>query len=240
MPPDPRAAATARDAILDAAEALFARHGFAATTIKEIGARARVNPALLYYYFSSKERLYRAMLRRRIDAFIGRGLEAIEHAASPDEAVRALLATQARFLLDHPTMAQLLTRELADHRARHAESTIVHLAATLFTRFCAVIRDGQQAGVFRRDLHPQFAAISAVSQIAHFAIARPAIDIFLASGSKGVTPATADAFARHAAEFALAALHAPAAARTARRRATPPPSAGAPTTRAARARPDHR
>ena len=54
--PDPT---DTRIAILDAAEELFALHGFTATTIKQIGATADVNSALLYYYFADKETLYR-------------------------------------------------------------------------------------------------------------------------------------------------------------------------------------
>ena len=42
--------APTQDLILDAAERLFARQGFTATTIKQIGRAASVNPALLYYY----------------------------------------------------------------------------------------------------------------------------------------------------------------------------------------------
>ena len=53
-----------RDSILDAAEALFARQGFDATTIKDIGTAAGVNAALLYYYFTDKATLYEAVLRR--------------------------------------------------------------------------------------------------------------------------------------------------------------------------------
>jgi AcrR family transcriptional regulator len=46
--------APTQDLILDAAERLFARQGFTATTIKQIGKEAAVNPALLYYYYVSK------------------------------------------------------------------------------------------------------------------------------------------------------------------------------------------
>src|ERR1051326_5648615 len=63
----------AREQILDAAERLFARKGFDPTTIKEIGAAAKVNPALLYYYFRDKEELYRAVLQRVAGDLVTRG-----------------------------------------------------------------------------------------------------------------------------------------------------------------------
>ncbi|MCO5162244.1 MAG: TetR family transcriptional regulator [Mesorhizobium sp.] len=52
-------------AILDAAEHLFADHGFDATSVRAIGTKAGVNPALLHYYFSTKEDLLRRVVERR-------------------------------------------------------------------------------------------------------------------------------------------------------------------------------
>lgn len=49
--------------ILETAAAVFAEHGFAATTIRMICGRARVNLAAVNYHFGSKEGLYREALR---------------------------------------------------------------------------------------------------------------------------------------------------------------------------------
>lgn len=54
-----------RDEILDAAEKAFARHGYAATSLREIAADAGVNAALVQYYFESKEGLFAAIFIRR-------------------------------------------------------------------------------------------------------------------------------------------------------------------------------
>jgi len=52
--------------ILDAAERLFAEHGFAATSLRNIIAEAGVNLAAVHYHFGSKEALIKAVLERRI------------------------------------------------------------------------------------------------------------------------------------------------------------------------------
>ena len=52
----------ARDAILEAARALFAQHGFERATIRAVAARAGVDPALVHHYFGSKEQLFEAAL----------------------------------------------------------------------------------------------------------------------------------------------------------------------------------
>lgn len=56
----------ARMSILDAAEALFAREGPSAVTLRSIAAAADVNVAAVNYYFGSKEKLFEEMFLRRI------------------------------------------------------------------------------------------------------------------------------------------------------------------------------
>ena len=53
--------------ILDAAEALFLAGGFDATSLRAITAAAGVNLAAVNYHFGSKEELFEAVLRRRLD-----------------------------------------------------------------------------------------------------------------------------------------------------------------------------
>ncbi len=195
-----------QDSILDAAERLFARQGFAATTVKQIGKEAAVNPALLYYYYDSKETLYRAMLQRILGQLLARGTDAIEHASSHADRIRAFVRAQVRLLGDHPHFPQLLVRELVDHQAAHAEQAITSTAAGAFRRLCEVIEAGQRDGAFRKSLDPRFTAISIIAQVAYFAIARPAVGLLLGHGTSGPPRALSDEFFAHAEEFALAAL----------------------------------
>ncbi len=202
----PSTSATSRDAILDAALRCFAAKGYAATTIKDLASEADVNSALLYYYFADKETLYRETLRhvaRQLGETTGRRLE---DDVSPDEAVRRFVVQQAEFLIAHPHVPRLLLREMLEHTGRHAESAIVSLIGTVFKALCDVIRRGQQQGVFRDDVDPRYAAISTVSLVAYFVIARPIVGIALGDGLSGPTEARTRDYGRHAAEFALMGL----------------------------------
>lgn len=49
--------------ILAAAECLFAKDGFSATSVEEIAMTAKVNKALIYYYFKSKDELVLTLFR---------------------------------------------------------------------------------------------------------------------------------------------------------------------------------
>jgi AcrR family transcriptional regulator len=51
--------------ILDHAEALFALHGLHGVTVREVARAAAVDPALVHYYFETKQRLFDAVFERR-------------------------------------------------------------------------------------------------------------------------------------------------------------------------------
>jgi TetR/AcrR family transcriptional regulator len=52
-----------RERLLTSAARLFARKGYAATTVREIVAEARVTKPVLYYYFHNKEGLYSEIIQ---------------------------------------------------------------------------------------------------------------------------------------------------------------------------------
>ena len=66
-----------KDRILDAAEMLFAAHGFEAVTMRKIAASADVDVALASYHFGSKRGLFDAVLLRRAEVLNTERLDAL-------------------------------------------------------------------------------------------------------------------------------------------------------------------
>ena len=66
-PPKGDAAPDTRERILDAAEAQFSAHGFWGVTIREVAEQAKVDTALLHYYFDTKRGLFDAVFSRRAE-----------------------------------------------------------------------------------------------------------------------------------------------------------------------------
>ena len=56
-----------RQAILDAAEGLFSRHGFHGVTVRQVAAEAGVDTALIHYYFGAKRELFDHVFARRAE-----------------------------------------------------------------------------------------------------------------------------------------------------------------------------
>jgi len=59
-----------KEMVLRAASAVFARYGFDKTTLDDIGKRAGLNKASLYYYFKNKEDIFVAVVLAETQAFM--------------------------------------------------------------------------------------------------------------------------------------------------------------------------
>jgi len=70
-----------KDRILGAAEELFALHGFAGTSLRQVTSRADVNIAAVNYHFGSKENLVNEVFRRRMDVMTAARLGQLEAAS---------------------------------------------------------------------------------------------------------------------------------------------------------------
>jgi AcrR family transcriptional regulator len=69
-----------KERILSAAEELFARHGFAGASLRQVTAAANVNLAAVNYHFGSKDNLINEVFRRRLDELTERRLQALQAA----------------------------------------------------------------------------------------------------------------------------------------------------------------
>src|SRR5204862_1851523 len=54
-----------RELILEAAEGLFAEHGYEGTSVRRLAKKAHVNIAMISYYFGSKEKLFESLVEYR-------------------------------------------------------------------------------------------------------------------------------------------------------------------------------
>ena len=79
-----------RERILDAAEDHFSRHGFWGVTIREVAQDAKVDTALLHYYFESKRGLFDAVFARRAEVINRERIDSIDaYETSAGDAITA-------------------------------------------------------------------------------------------------------------------------------------------------------
>ena len=107
-----------REAILDAAETLFAEKGIQGVSVRSILGHAGLNVALAHYHFGGRDGLIREVLRRRIEPLNASRLErlrAVEAAAQPgfpsiEDLLQAFLEPAVELLGENPQFARLLGR----------------------------------------------------------------------------------------------------------------------------------
>ncbi len=122
-----------KDRILDAAERLFAEHGYDRTSLRALTAAAEVNLAAVHYHFGSKEGLYRAVFERRVDPINRERLAQLDRAEAAAGAEPVPLRTLLEAFLGPPFA--LSAREDAGFRrflqivARMHSSTGAHALA---------------------------------------------------------------------------------------------------------------
>jgi TetR/AcrR family transcriptional regulator len=115
--PDPirRDAERSRQAILDAAERLFAERGFESTSLQEIGSAAGVSRGTPGYFFGSKDALRHAVLDRAIaarrDLVTQIGERAVAAGQPPAETIAELISTYLDFLAADDHFLALIDRE---------------------------------------------------------------------------------------------------------------------------------
>jgi TetR/AcrR family transcriptional regulator len=110
-----RDAERSKTAILDAAERLFAAHGYQGTSLQDIGDAAGVSRGTPSYFFGSKEGVYRAVLERNF-ASVGEVIrttheEGASRGKAPQEVIARIVEGLIDFLAAHPTFVRLVQWE---------------------------------------------------------------------------------------------------------------------------------
>ena len=106
--------------ILDAAHAVFLRHGTAGARTQDIADEAGVNKALLHYYFRSKERLAGAVFQRAARRLMPPILAMLASDAPLEEKVREVVRHEIDTLRTTPGLPGYLLSEMHHHPERLA------------------------------------------------------------------------------------------------------------------------
>src|SRR5436190_19456524 len=92
----------AEQRILDAAHAVFVRSGTAGARTQEIAKEAGVNPALLHYYFRSKERLAETVFKRAAGRLLPAVIRILASDAELEDKVRQVVQVELDYLSKAP------------------------------------------------------------------------------------------------------------------------------------------
>src|SRR5688572_10542644 len=164
MPPwkDPTALST-RDAVFQAAATLFSARGFDSVSVDDIAGGAGVNKAMIYYHFTDKLMLYRAVVADMLSAVGQRVTSIAEADVAPGDKLNQFIENFVRLADERPWFPTLMLREIAEGAPHLDIDTLAHIR-TVFIGFGRILHEGEAAGIFRK-IHPILAYTSIVGPL---------------------------------------------------------------------------
>lgn len=138
--------------ILEVAETLFAEKGFDGTSIRDISKIAKINIAMISYYFGSKERLLQSLiifkttdLKSQLENLLLEDLE-------PIEKVNKLIEIYINRINNNKGIYRILHFEFNSKKREQNLMAFNEFRKGNLKYLEAIIHEGQQKGIFRKDV----------------------------------------------------------------------------------------
>src|SRR5712671_1957764 len=142
-----------RAAILQAAAKEFSEHGIAGARTDAIAREARVNKALLYYYFKDKETLYGAVLGNAFSGMKATVFQVLESDLPPREKIMAYVGAYFDFIASNQIYPKLMQREMMRARegqSKHIDRLVKAYFQPIYSRVGELLKKGIADGEFRK------------------------------------------------------------------------------------------
>jgi AcrR family transcriptional regulator len=155
--------------ILDAAEELFATHGFAKTTVDEIAAAAGVSKGLVYDHYPSKEALLEAVWERLVEAWTA-AVRATKFAdGSIADSIGEVLRVSLEYVHANPLLRRIIAQDPGSLVPGGREGQVA-FGRQYRASLEPILARGVRRGELRRDL--DVAHTAEVIWLLHFTLTR--------------------------------------------------------------------
>ena len=137
-------------AILEAAKKVFTKRGFSGARMQEIADEAKINKAMLHYYFRNKEKLFQVILEDTMAMIVEKFGQALESEGTVMEKFERIIEVYISNIKENPHMPIFLLHELSQNRLQFLDavkSKIHHLPN--FLEFFQQIQKEQEAGLIK-------------------------------------------------------------------------------------------
>jgi AcrR family transcriptional regulator len=164
---------SSRDKILEVAEALYARRGFAGVGMREVAETVGLGKSSLFHHFRSKVQLYLAVLDRVLGRIDDRLRPVLQAEAAPAEKLDRWIEALVDAFAEQPASARLLVRALFEEDEFESEDWPEGQAAeqrlqSILDGVTELLRDGMRVGAFRRASAPHVVQTLIGATLYHF------------------------------------------------------------------------
>ncbi|WP_366182785.1 TetR family transcriptional regulator [Flavobacterium ovatum] len=138
--------------ILQVAENLFGDKGFEGTSIRTIAKEAKINVAMVSYYFGSKEKLLQALVYYRTKD-LGFEIENISiETIEPMEKINRMIALYINKINCNKGIYRILHFEVTSSKTDLKMQVLDDIRMKNLISLTAIIEEGQSKGIFRKDI----------------------------------------------------------------------------------------
>jgi AcrR family transcriptional regulator len=170
--------------ILEVAETLFADKGFEGTSIRDISKVAKINIAMISYYFGSKERLLESLLfyrtsdlKNQLDHLL---LEEIE----PMDKINKLIALYINRINKNKGIYRIIHFEFNTEKRAKSLASFTDLKKGNLKTLETIIAEGQKKGVFKKDVIVPLLTPTILGTFFHFQMNKPFFEEVLQLNTK--------------------------------------------------------
>ena len=149
--PESESSPSTRSKILETAESLFARFGFAGVGMRAVADAVGVSKSALFHHFATKRALFMAVMESSLLDFEARILAAAERGTSAFDTLRLSIEAVIDALAENPSRAPLLLRSL--YEVEDEEPADAPADAVLH-RVLAKVAAGLEAGIAAGEIRP--------------------------------------------------------------------------------------
>ena len=142
-----------REAILRAAVKVFAGKGYFNSKVADVAGEARIADGTVYLYFKSKDEILHSIFDRAMAEFIDEGRRELAEISGSEAKLRRIAELHLEKLGADRDLAIVFQVELRGSTKFMREFSAAGFAEYLDI-ICKTIAEGQEAGVFRKDLKP--------------------------------------------------------------------------------------
>ena len=156
-----------KEVILSTAMKLFGQKGFEGTSVREIAADADVNPAMISYYFGSKEKLFEKLVEHKAAFLKGVFAELVNNTSLTQlEKLFIVIDNYVDKMFQSPQFHHLLHRELSLERRPQMKNAISEILLRNFVSVRKIIQDGIESEEFNA-IDPELTIASIIGTINH-------------------------------------------------------------------------
>ena len=159
--------------ILQVTEKLFAEKGFDGTSIRDIAKEANINIAMVSYYFGSKEKMLEALIISRISDMKLQLESLSKEEISPVEKINKLIELYITRINKNKCIYQILHFELTSKKREIDLKSFSEVKRQNFEIIKKIIHEGQEKGVFRKDINIVLIPSTILGPFFHFQMNRP-------------------------------------------------------------------